>query len=147
VDRSIDLDVPRIMRGTVASEAIIDGYQPVIVRGYGLVVGLNGTGSRDIPPQVRAHMLAEMARHGIGSERTGWGDLKPEAMLDSPDAAVVIMVDCSGSMDYPPTKMTGAREATAAGARPSRTAPATTRILGGLAGGLTVLEHQPNDRT
>jgi hypothetical protein len=29
-------------------------------------------------------------------------------------AAVVIMVDCSGSMDYPPTKMRGAREATAA---------------------------------
>ena len=32
----------------------------------------------------------------------------------TPDAGVVIMVDCSGSMDYPPTKMRGAREATAA---------------------------------
>jgi hypothetical protein len=31
-----------------------------------------------------------------------------------PAAAVVIMVDCSGSMDYPPTKMRGARDATAA---------------------------------
>ncbi|GHJ98921.1 VWA domain-containing protein [Streptomyces sp. Y2F8-2] len=31
-----------------------------------------------------------------------------------PDAAVAIMVDCSGSMDYPPTKMRNAREATAA---------------------------------
>ncbi|MET9378920.1 VWA domain-containing protein [Streptomyces sp. NPDC003035] len=30
------------------------------------------------------------------------------------DAAVVIMVDCSGSMDYPPTKMRGARDATSA---------------------------------
>lgn len=29
-------------------------------------------------------------------------------------AAVVIMVDCSGSMEYPPEKMRGAREATAA---------------------------------
>lgn len=29
------------------------------------------------------------------------------------DAAVVIMVDCSGSMDYPPTKMRNARDATA----------------------------------
>ncbi|EST24918.1 vWA domain-containing protein [Streptomyces roseochromogenus] len=29
-------------------------------------------------------------------------------------AAVAIMVDCSGSMDYPPTKMRGARDATAA---------------------------------
>ncbi|MCL6287178.1 VWA domain-containing protein [Streptomyces sp. ID03-2B] len=32
----------------------------------------------------------------------------------SPDAAVVLMVDCSGSMDYPPTKMRNARDATAA---------------------------------
>ncbi|MGW6055709.1 VWA domain-containing protein [Streptomyces sp. NPDC055189] len=32
----------------------------------------------------------------------------------TPDAAVAIMVDCSGSMDYPPTKMRGAREATSA---------------------------------
>nr|WSY54873.1 VWA domain-containing protein [Streptomyces sp. NBC_00886] len=32
----------------------------------------------------------------------------------SPDAAVAIMVDCSGSMDYPPTKMRNARDATAA---------------------------------
>ncbi|WP_406310101.1 vWA domain-containing protein [Streptomyces sp. NBC_00623] len=31
-----------------------------------------------------------------------------------PNAAVVIMVDCSGSMDYPPTKMRNARDATAA---------------------------------
>ncbi|MBD3545938.1 MULTISPECIES: VWA domain-containing protein [Streptomyces] len=31
-----------------------------------------------------------------------------------PGAAVVLMVDCSGSMDYPPTKMRNARDATAA---------------------------------
>ncbi|KOU67293.1 von Willebrand factor A [Streptomyces sp. MMG1533] len=33
---------------------------------------------------------------------------------EGPSAAVVIMVDCSGSMDYPPTKMRNARDATAA---------------------------------
>ncbi|MFG2716860.1 VWA domain-containing protein [Streptomyces sp. NPDC048416] len=32
----------------------------------------------------------------------------------APGAAVVVMVDCSGSMDYPPTKMRNARDATAA---------------------------------
>ncbi|MGW0282084.1 VWA domain-containing protein [Streptomyces sp. NPDC003236] len=31
-----------------------------------------------------------------------------------PSAAVVVMVDCSGSMDYPPAKMRNARDATAA---------------------------------
>ncbi|MFD5554514.1 VWA domain-containing protein [Streptomyces sp. NPDC127068] len=38
----------------------------------------------------------------------------PRGTGGSPEAAVVIMVDCSGSMDYPATKMRGAREATAA---------------------------------
>ncbi|MFF7092632.1 VWA domain-containing protein [Streptomyces rubradiris] len=33
---------------------------------------------------------------------------------ERPSAAVAVMVDCSGSMDYPPAKMRGAREATAA---------------------------------
>ncbi|WAX79972.1 vWA domain-containing protein [Streptomyces sp. KMM 9044] len=33
---------------------------------------------------------------------------------EGPSAAVVLMVDCSGSMDYPPAKMRNARDATAA---------------------------------
>ncbi|MFF7729761.1 VWA domain-containing protein [Streptomyces sp. NPDC008001] len=37
-----------------------------------------------------------------------------ELRAPGPDAAVVIMVDCSGSMDYPPAKMRNARAATAA---------------------------------
>lgn len=84
-------NVPPILRGTVASEAFVVGYQPVVARGYGLVVGLNGTGSRDIPPAIRAHMLAELARHGIGSERTGTAYINPEQMLNSLDTAVVIV--------------------------------------------------------
>ncbi len=92
IDRSmLELDVPPILRGTIASEAVMVGYEPVVVRGYGLVVGLNGTGSRDIPPSLRAHMLLEMSRRGIGSERTGWGHLKPEALLDSLDTAIVVV--------------------------------------------------------
>ncbi len=88
---TLDLDVPPIMRGTVASESIVLGYQPVVARGYGLVVGLQGTGSRDIPPDLRSHMIAEMAKRGIGSESTGWGDLKPEQMLNSEDTAIVVV--------------------------------------------------------
>jgi flagellar basal body P-ring protein FlgI len=86
------IDVPTIMRGgSIASEAIVEGYQPVVVHGYGVVVGLAGTGSGDVPPDVRAHMIAMAARHGIGSERAGWGNLSPEALLDSPDTAVVVV--------------------------------------------------------
>jgi hypothetical protein len=79
------------MRGTIAAEAILDGFEPVVVRGYGLVVGLNGTGNRDTPAPVRAHMLVEMSRRGFGKESMGFGDLKPEQVLDSLDTAVVIV--------------------------------------------------------
>ena len=88
---TLELDVPPIMRGTVASESIILGYQPVVVRGYGLVVGLQGTGSQDIPADLRSHMIQEMARRGIGSPSSGYGDLKPEEMLRSLDTAVVVV--------------------------------------------------------
>ncbi|MCI0630292.1 MAG: flagellar basal body P-ring protein FlgI [Phycisphaerales bacterium] len=101
VSESVKLDVPQIMRGTIASEVIVMGhdnpssrnYRPIITRGYGLVVGLNGTGSRDIPPQVRAHMLTEAAKGGWGSRRFGEeiGEISPEELLSSPDVAVVIV--------------------------------------------------------
>ena len=42
------------------------------------------------------------------------GGAAPQSGTGGHDAAVVIMVDCSGSMDYPPTKMRNARDATAA---------------------------------
>lgn len=90
-DRTIPLDVPQIMRGTVASEAVLVGFKPIVARGYGLVVGLNGTGSRDEPAVLRQFMISEMARQGIGSEQKGFGHLKPEAMLDSLNTAVVIV--------------------------------------------------------
>src|SRR5688572_17839890 len=101
VDRSLKMDVPEILRGTIASEAVVlgydqpgtSGYKPVIARGYGLVVGLNGTGSRDIPAPVRAYMLAEAAKGGFGGQRFGdeIANMSPEELLNSLDTAVVIV--------------------------------------------------------
>ncbi len=85
------IEVPTILKGTIASEAFLDGYEPVVVHGYGLVVGLDGTGSSDVPPNVRAHMIAMAARRGIGSESSGYGHLSPESLLDSPDTAIVVV--------------------------------------------------------
>ncbi|MEV6394773.1 VWA domain-containing protein [Streptomyces sp. NPDC051907] len=48
----------------------------------------------------------------------------------APGAAVVIMVDCSGSMDYPPTKMRNARDATAAAVDTLRDGTAFAVIAG-----------------
>ena len=45
---------------------------------------------------------------------TGGGTTGRQPGPSGSSAAVVIMVDCSGSMDYPPTKMRNARDATAA---------------------------------
>ncbi|MET8509034.1 VWA domain-containing protein [Streptomyces sp. NPDC004787] len=45
---------------------------------------------------------------------TGGGTAHGALPASGRSAAVVLMLDCSGSMDYPPTKMRGAREATAA---------------------------------
>ncbi|GES29568.1 VWA domain-containing protein [Streptomyces angustmyceticus] len=57
------------------------------------------------------HAIVTITATGGGT--TG-GRPVPAAGTGGPDAAVVIMVDCSGSMDRPPAKMHGAREATAA---------------------------------
>ncbi|MBC01678.1 MAG: hypothetical protein CMJ34_00030 [Phycisphaerae bacterium] len=89
--RNFEIDIQPIMRGTIASEAVFVGDAPTVVRGYGLVVGLRGTGSRDMPAPVRSWMIQEMARRGVGNAATGFGDVTPEAMLNSEDTAVVIV--------------------------------------------------------
>jgi len=101
IDRSFVIDVPEIMRGTIASESVVLGYEsqtsenyrPIVARGYGLVVGLNGTGAADIPPTLRAHMLDEAAKGGFGSEQYGpeIAGLTPEQLLNSEDTAVVVV--------------------------------------------------------
>ncbi|WP_035794101.1 vWA domain-containing protein [Kitasatospora mediocidica] len=84
--------------------------------------------SKSNPPQFTTDIfqneyLADGAREVnaiVTVTSTGGGTTggRPLGALDaaptpSGDSAVVIMVDCSGSMDYPPTKMRNARDATA----------------------------------
>jgi len=88
---SIPLDVDPIMRGTIASETIVMGYQPVIVRGYGLVVGLKGTGSRTAPAEVRQYILREMMRYGVGDLNNSSSAIQPDALLNSDNTAIVIV--------------------------------------------------------
>ncbi|MFB6807857.1 VWA domain-containing protein [Streptomyces sp. NPDC056387] len=52
--------------------------------------------------------------HAIVTVTSSGGATATRAAAAHGSAAVVIMVDCSGSMEYPPDKMRGAREATAA---------------------------------
>ncbi len=85
------LDVDPMMRGTVASETVVEGLSPVVVRGYGLVVGLKETGGRLMPAEVRAAMTQELARRGVGNPATSPEGWTPEKLLDSPDTAVVLV--------------------------------------------------------
>ncbi|MFH8986772.1 VWA domain-containing protein [Streptomyces sp. NPDC017940] len=58
--------------------------------------------------------IATVTSTGGGTVGSAVGAPHLYSAAQGPDAAVAIMVDCSGSMDYPPTKMRGARDATAA---------------------------------
>lgn len=59
--------------------------------------------------------VTSMGGGTVGGAALTGAALSPSAVPgQAPGAAVVIMVDCSGSMDYPPTKMRNARDATAA---------------------------------
>jgi len=91
IDREpLPMEVDPIMRGTVAGESVLVGFDTTIVRGYGLVVGLSGTGSRVMPAEVRAYLLQEMTRRGVGDPTLGF-DLTPEGMLNSNDVAAVVV--------------------------------------------------------
>ncbi|MEU8685361.1 VWA domain-containing protein [Streptomyces sp. NPDC048611] len=57
------------------------------------------------------HAVVTVTATGGGT--TG-GRPVPGTRAGGPDGGVVIVVDCSGSMDHPPAKLRGAREATAA---------------------------------
>lgn len=89
--RVINRDVPAVLRGTVGAEASLSGDEPIIMTGYGLVVGLNGTGSNDVPLAVRTQMIDQMTRMGVGKERGSLPATSPEKLLDDPNVAVVLV--------------------------------------------------------
>ena len=82
---------PTFLRGTIASVAELRGYRDVLVSGYGVVVGLQGTGSPDCPAAIRGAILDMMRKGGFGQHRLGLGDHTPQAVLASGQAAVVLV--------------------------------------------------------
>jgi hypothetical protein len=89
-------DVPSVLRGTVGAEAMLLKADPVIVSGYGLVVGLKGTGGGDLPPAVAATMERELGLMGIGRASgalrgTALEGMTPQQLLRSKDVAVVVV--------------------------------------------------------
>ena len=75
-----DVQLPPYLADTVGEEARFAGREHIPVQGYGFVMGLDGTGTRVVPPGVRQQILAMMQRHDVDD---------PEGLLASPDTAVV----------------------------------------------------------
>lgn len=89
-------DVPPVLSGTIGAQAQLSGMTPQFVSGYGLVVGLDGTGSADVPLSVRAMMEDTMRRQGVGNEQgplagSPLATVSPAEVLDDPDTAVVLV--------------------------------------------------------
>ncbi len=79
-------DVPppsdsKSVQDTVQSMANLDGMRVLVVRGYGLVVGLLGTGGTDCPDDIRKYLQQEILKHRSG--------IPTKELLDSRDTAAV----------------------------------------------------------
>lgn len=82
-------DVPEILRNTIGAECMIGGLEPTLATGYGLVVGLNGTGSKEIPLPVRTEITKLMERMGVGRASGTLAGMTPDQLIDDPNTAVV----------------------------------------------------------
>ena len=93
--RAVDVvvrDVDPVLRNTIGAQASIRNLEPRLVAGYGLVVGLNGTGSNDAPSAVRAALERDMRRRGVGEPNSEFfANITPSQLIESPDTAVVIV--------------------------------------------------------
>jgi len=97
----VERDVPPVLRGLIGSEVTFGGIDPVLVTGFGLVVGVNDTGGKTLPSEaLAAHMEREMSLMGIGRGANVEGTLlahpdgtgkTPRELLRDPKVAVVVV--------------------------------------------------------
>lgn len=77
-------------RDTIGSRGFYEGSTPLEVRGFGLVIGLGHSGSRDCPKPIYETLVQQMyKRQGQTSQFIGETSVTPESMIDDLDTAVV----------------------------------------------------------
>ncbi len=103
-NQRVTRESPAILRNTIGAQGTIRGLDPILVSGYGLVVGLSGTGSSDVPGPIRAIMEREMTKLGVGREMGPLRDVTPNEMLNDRNTAVVIV-----SASIPPGSPAGTK--------------------------------------
>jgi hypothetical protein len=85
-------DMPDVLRGTIGAECTFRGVEPQLVSGFGIVVGLSGTGGGNLDPAVQATMERELARGGVGlGGNNEQFRVSPAQFLRDPNVAVVIV--------------------------------------------------------
>ena len=83
--------VPPHVVGTVAEFARMVGGGDLAVQGYGVVVGLGTSGSKEVPPHLNVYLSKQLAKHHLGSYRHGTEKLSPARLLQDLDTAVVMV--------------------------------------------------------
>ncbi|MBL8760439.1 MAG: flagellar basal body P-ring protein FlgI [Phycisphaerae bacterium] len=88
-------DVPDLLRETIGAQTTFAGVDPTLVSGYGLVVGLRGTGGQNLPDRIAATMERQMGLNGIGRgaelKGTPLDGKSPREVLRDPNVAVVLV--------------------------------------------------------
>ncbi len=87
-------DVPDVLRGQVGTEVTLRGIEPTLVSGFGIVVGLRGTGGEPLPDAIAATMEREMGLRRLGAAGNYDGPyegMTPRQMLRDKNVAVVIV--------------------------------------------------------
>ncbi len=77
-----EVELPAYLKDTICEVAETTGREEIPVQGLGFVTGLDGTGTKALPPGIRQQMLDIMRRNKIEH---------PEEILSSPDNAVVMV--------------------------------------------------------
>lgn len=86
-------DVPEALRGTIGSLAQSTAGEPILVSGFGLVVGLNGTGGGLLDERIAATMERQMALQGIGRAASVEGTLLEDPVLRRPKTPAELLRD------------------------------------------------------
>ncbi len=115
--------MPRFLRGTIIYEAQLLGYGQTLVQGYGIVVGLDGTGSNDTPLPVRTYLEREGAKLLPDPEVSGAPRLTMRGVLDDRNTAAVLV-----QAAVPPGAVKGSRFDVVVSAVPGSS---TTSLEGG----------------
>ncbi len=79
-----------VRRGAVGELALLGNAGPQLLKGFGLVVGLEGSGSRECASSIREY-LTDRLRKDMANEKLypAWANVPVDDLISSPDTAVV----------------------------------------------------------